>query len=210
MPQITIDTSNIPFAHIYLWKIDESPEELAQLTANGDSMLVEACRMFTSPKRRCEWLATRALLQHTPCKGSEILYHANGAPHLSCGSRHISISHTQGYAAIAIADTPVGVDIEHTSRNATRAIEAFLRPDELGLLNSNPNPAAEALRLWTAKEAAFKLAPQLATVLKDIAAQGCRDDSGNRYSYNIKYRNGTTARCVSTTVDGLVISCAVY
>ena len=206
MPKMEIDTCSLPHAHIYLWQITETPEQLAQLIAGGNELLCKATHLFGSAKRRSEWLATRALLQHTPYKDAEILYHSNGAPYLSCSDKHISISHTQGYAAIAVADRPIGLDIEHPSRNAMRAVNAFLQPQEIERLDKCIEPAGEALRLWTVKEAAFKLHAGEADVLKDISTQPATEEN-NTHSYRITYRCGSVAQCLSTELCGLVISC---
>lgn len=210
MPQTGTDTKCSDFAQIYLWHITESAEELAQQISGGELLLEEASRMFSSPKRRLEWLATRALLQHTECKGVEILYHSNGAPHLAGSNKHISISHTQDYVAIAIADKPIGIDIEHITRNATRAIIGFLQPQEIEELKLHPTPAEETLRLWTAKEAAFKLAPDLATVLKDIVAQTTQASNNGQHTYRMEYKCGRSATCHTATTNGLVLSCCTF
>ena len=208
MPKIDIDTTCLPLAKIYLWQITETPEELSNLLANGDEMLCMTTDRFGSRKRQCEWLATRVLLQHTPYKDAEILYHTNGAPYLSCGDIHISISHTQGYVAIAIADTPIGLDIEHSSRDAMRVIDAYLQPQEVERLWTEDDPTTEALRLWTVKEAAFKLHAGKADVLKEIHTQPS-DNSRSKdiHNYIITYYCGTKARCLTTALRGLFISC---
>lgn len=210
MPQIGTDTKCFDFAQIYLWHITESAEELAQQISGGELLLEEAFRTFSSPKRRLEWLATRALLQQTQCKGVEILYHSNGAPHLADCNKHISISHTQNYVAIAIAGVPVGIDIEHATRNATRAINGFLQPEEIEKLELHSTPTQEALRLWTAKEAAFKLAPNLATVLKDIIAKPTGSGNKEQHTYLIEYKCGRSATCHTITTHGLVLSCCTF
>ena len=204
MPCIETTTAEIPFARIYLWKITETAEELAKLANGGHDLLAVACSKFASPKRRLEWLATRALLQHTPCKDSAILYHSNGKPYLGDSHKHISISHTQGYAAIAVADTPVGIDIELESRSPLAVAQAYLQPQETAALQGSSTPAAEALRLWTVKEAAFKLQAGSTEVLKDIAVE----QSAVPGIYDITYRCGATATAITATAHGLVISCS--
>lgn len=205
MPIIHIETDNAIDADIYFWKIEESCEELARLFDKGDIMLADAAKRFKSVKRQQEWLATRALLMHTPYKELHILYHSNGKPYLSDKSMHISISHTQSHVAIAISGEPIGIDIETKSRNALAVSNAFLQPHETEALQGNTDRDKEALRIWTAKEAAFKLYPDRSLVLKDITA-GLQQNSGNTSLYTITYKDGTTATCRTTEHNSFILS----
>ena len=209
MPQIHFNTlSNLP-EHIYFWKLDESCEELARTIDNGDVFLAEASSRFKSGKRQREWLATRALLQCTPYRGTGIMYHSCGQPHLGRNDKFISISHTNGYVAIAIADAPIGIDIESNERNAHAVASAFLLPEEIDRLAIGNTPAEEALRMWTAKEAAFKLAPGRSEVLKDILVTP-KDNYGHTHIYSITYRDGGTATCCTAEAEGLLVSVAQF
>jgi phosphopantetheinyl transferase len=192
-------------ADIYLWHIEEDCDILSRLIGDNGMHLAESIRRFKSEKRRREWLATRALLQQTPYKDTEIRYHDNGQPHTGDSGKQISISHTRGYAAIALSETPIGIDIETEERNALAVADAFMQPREKELLMACAAPASEALRLWTVKEAAFKLAPQHSQVLKDIHATA----EGNGF-YSIIYKDGTTATCHTTEHCGIIVSCAQY
>lgn len=205
MPIIHIETDNAIDADIYFWKIEESCEELARLFDKCDIMLADAAKRFKSVKRQQEWLATRALLMHTPYKELQILYHSNGKPYLSDKSMHISISHTQSHVAIAISGEPIGIDIETKSRNALAVSNAFLQPHETEALQGNTDRDKEALRIWTAKEAAFKLYPDRSLVLKDITAS-LQQNSGNTSLYTITYKDGTTATCRTTEHNSFILS----
>lgn len=209
MPIIHIETDNAIDADIYFWKIEESCEELARLFDKGDIMLADAAKRFKSVKRQQEWLATRALLMHTPYKELLILYHSNGKPYLSDKSMHISISHTQSHVAIAISGEPIGIDIETKSRNAHSAAKAYLQPQEIKTVNSSEEPHKEALRLWTAKEAAFKLNPACSTVIKEIATEKAAEN-GSETVYRIAYKNGTTARCHTSEHDSFILSSCTF
>lgn len=93
----------------------------------------------------------------------EIGHAASGAPMvlaptgaLRIGALRISVSGRENFCAVAMAETPIGVDIE-----PLRAIEppwSLLHPNERKALET---PTSEArldafLRLWTAKEAYLK------------------------------------------------------
>jgi len=69
--------------------------------------------------------------------------------------RHVSISHSGGYAAAAIDGAPVGVDVERLRNLKLAASHLFLTDDEAGVMRdvSVPN---RMLHFWAAKEAAWK------------------------------------------------------
>lgn len=205
MPIIHIKTDNTVNAEIFFWKIEESITELSDIIADGGMLLSQAQKRFKSTKRQCEWLATRALLMQTPYKKSQILYHSNGQPYLENSNMHISISHTAEFVAVAIADTPIGIDIEMKNRNAIAVADAFLQPHEAETLQGNTDRDKEALRMWTAKEAAFKLYPDRSLVLKDITAS-LQQNSGNTSLYTITYKDGTTATCHTTEHNSFILS----
>lgn len=142
---------------VAIWQIAESEDELMAPLPNGQELLTEARARFKAVGRRLEWLAVRRLMYEVGI-GSPIAYHPSGRPCLVNDARHISISHTRGYAAVAIReDAPVGLDIEQLTQKVCRVQHKFLSHEEkLFLLLEKKN--VEALHLiWTAKEAMFKL-----------------------------------------------------
>ena len=208
MPQIFPYTNKPDDTELYFWLIGESAEELASLIPGGDSLFAEAHERFKAPKRQCEWLAVRALLQQTPHKGLEILYQNGGKPYFGNSDKHISISHTGNIVAIAIADKETGIDIEIKGRNALAVAAAYLQSQETEAVDGEADRNAEALRLWTAKEAAFKLAPEKAAVLKEILAQPITESTTAGRSYRITFKDGTTALCrVAEEADFILSIC---
>lgn len=206
MPRLNHKSDSLPGIEIYFWKIEESVEELSYLIGDGRLLLTEAQNRFKAPARQREWLAVRALLQQTPYKELEIAYHSNGKPHFGNSNKHISISHTQEFAAIAVADKPIGIDIESKKRNAHVVADAFLQPQEIESLQARGDEKNEALRLWTAKEAAFKLSPDKSVVLKDIMAHLLANDTTEAATYHITYKEGTIAHCHTTEEADFVLS----
>lgn len=77
-----------------------------------------------------------------------------GKPHLygKEGELHFSLSHSGDYAVCAIADSPVGVDIEQIKKNDLRIAERFFNPGELQYVND----AESFYRIWTLKEGYLK------------------------------------------------------
>lgn len=76
------------------------------------------------------------------------------APHL-----HFNLSHTPGLAMAVVASSPVGCDVESTTRPIHPALarRAF-SPTDCDRLSALPEPdrPAEFFRLWTLKEASLK------------------------------------------------------
>jgi 4'-phosphopantetheinyl transferase len=70
----------------------------------------------------------------------------------------VSLSHTAGLAAIAVAADPVGVDVEPRDRSAEHLehLAPQLHPDEQRWIASSPDRRATLLRCWVRKEAAMK------------------------------------------------------
>ncbi len=142
---------------VAIWQITESEEELVAPLPNGSQLLDEAHTRFKAAGRRLEWLAVRRLL-HESGISSPIGYHPSGRPYLTDDPHHISISHTRGYAAIALhRNAPVGIDIEQRTDKVCRVQDKFLSPEEKHFLPLLRNRVEALLVIWTAKESIFKL-----------------------------------------------------
>ncbi len=157
MPLITLPITPPPACTLAIWQIAESEEELMAPLPHGEELLTEARRRFKAASRRLEWLAVRRLLHEVGCSSS-IAYHPSGRPYLTDDHRHISISHTRGYAAVALhTHFPIGLDIEQRTDKVCRVQHKFLSPEERLFLPSDGQNIEALLILWTAKEAMFKL-----------------------------------------------------
>lgn len=75
-----------------------------------------------------------------------------------CDGFYFSLSHTDDAVAVAISDTPVGVDIEIVSDRAARIAKKVFSEDELGgaMTLSERERNLYTTRLWTMKESIFK------------------------------------------------------
>ena len=79
----------------------------------------------------------------------------HGRPELTGESPCFNLSHGGNYAVLAVADYPVGADIEPVSDRAPIIPRRFLQPDELVWLEAEPTPERFAW-LWTRLESALK------------------------------------------------------
>ncbi len=147
-------TNNIT---IILKHIEESSGELRAVA--------EAERLPTDfrelEKRRTErrlrqYFATLLLLAAEGFEG--YTYGVRGNPELFSEQGFLSISHSGEFLALAISDYKIGIDIEDSriSRNLDIA-SRFMNSRELEAFRSSGNPREYFLRIWTAKEAGYKV-----------------------------------------------------
>jgi phosphopantetheinyl transferase len=83
-----------------------------------------------------------------------------GQPRLACAGWHTSLSHTRGFAAMAVARGPVGVDIEARPRQPLRPLADLIcdAAEFAGLPAEDPAAEQALWTLWVRKEAALKAA----------------------------------------------------
>jgi phosphopantetheinyl transferase len=142
-----------------VWKVTESAGELLSLLTQTKATFLFPDKIHTE-RRKTEWLAVRVLLKELLGEATAIAYHTNGAPYLPDKDLCISISHTKGYVAVLLSDTPpAGIDIEYRASRILNVRSRFLSPEE----DSHIDPAREADHLlihWCAKETLFKMMGQ--------------------------------------------------
>lgn len=114
---------------------------------------VASASRFQNDKRRREHLAWRRVVRSELGRGVVIDYNEVGAPVVDTPNTHISVAHCAQSVAVAIANEPVGVDIEALDRNYERVKSRFMSPAEEALSAREEWPAM----VWTAKEAIYKL-----------------------------------------------------
>ncbi|MFF5447967.1 4'-phosphopantetheinyl transferase family protein [Streptomyces sp. NPDC012888] len=129
----------------------------------------EQCVVRALPAwRQAEWLAGRLLAKRlvglaagAPVEEVEVLPRGDGSPRALVGGRpvpavHVSISHTAGHVAAAVAPGPVGVDLCETASAAVvrRVAHHAFSAAELAL--AGPDRADGLAGAWALKEAAVK------------------------------------------------------
>lgn len=139
-----------------IWRIDESEAELeAQLTQPA-LYADKVASLKPGSRRRLEVLATRRALKELLGYEAQVRYTPDGAPYLTEGPC-LSISHTDGYAAVATDTHPVGIDIERRGKRVARVVSHFLKPEEVALVTLQSDPDLAMHLAWSAKEVAYKL-----------------------------------------------------
>ena len=141
-----------------IWKIEEKEEELISPLPDSSTLLQQAYEQFSHSNRRLEWLSVRRLFHELGYNYTLIQYHPTGRPFIADSSLYISISHTKGYAAIALQENvPVGIDIEQIGEKVRRVGKKFLSSQEVAAIVPDENEIYNLLIHWSAKETIFKL-----------------------------------------------------
>lgn len=124
----------------------------------GDASLVEYARAnFRSESRRLEWLASRMLIRQLRGASASVSYTPEGKPLLDGGSEYISISHTEGYVAVAFHKrSDVGIDVERRGTKIMKLRRRFMNVVEEDALDKSDEQTSLLLH-WSAKEAFYKI-----------------------------------------------------
>ena len=156
-------------ATIGVWQIVESEEEMLELLGADarDEMEedLEEINWNKSQKLRTQQLAIRLLVNDIFGQVMHIGHHENGSPYIENDATHISITHTDNFAAVILHPTEeVGIDIESIKRNFTAVEKKALTEEEKEDLIEADAEDAEEVRerniqlaiYWCAKEAIYK------------------------------------------------------
>jgi phosphopantetheinyl transferase (holo-ACP synthase) len=130
-----------------LWKIDGSevrfetdfPEEATALSVRH-------------PRTQLQRYASRLLIHEMLGELPEVWKNDYGKPHLRGCETEISISHTEGYAAVLLGSGKLGVDVQHYKPNVMKVRDRFLDDRELEMAQDIETTTL----FWAAKEAVYK------------------------------------------------------
>ncbi|WP_292008377.1 4'-phosphopantetheinyl transferase superfamily protein [Chryseobacterium sp.] len=138
-------------AIILVWKYDES-EEL-----NVDELLepenAEKVKDY-HPKKLLEVLMVRKLLKNLK-PDSKILYKER-EPYLSPKDAEISITHSFPFAAIAVSENKIGIDLEKFNPKILRVIDKFIYEKERHFIPFDREVAFYTI-IWSVKESMYKI-----------------------------------------------------
>lgn len=141
---------------IYMPALDEKELERYDSTINSNTRL----QLLLS-----RWLLKSLLSESTkkPLAAHRFLYTENGKPYIDTQPEiHFSLAHCNTSIAIAIADTPVGVDVENNQRKGEpwEQIHRFFNVDvghRMQILESLQDKKQFFFTYWTAMEAMVKM-----------------------------------------------------
>lgn len=153
-------TSSGLMPEIFIWRTDESVEEMLEMFPSQMAELYQVeLEKFKNSKRKLEFLCARHLLRMAVNDDHTVLYEESGRPYLSTFSREMNISHTKDYVAIAMhKDKRVALDIETRGVKVERVMHKFLTEKETSMLSSDHEVKLLQLHLlWCAKETLYKI-----------------------------------------------------
>lgn len=136
--------------------IDQTVAQYEAMLEHKDYYAGKIANLKPESRRMIEVLAVRCLIKELLGEEKKLVYDQYGAPRFADDSRQLSISHTDGYVAVAIDDKPVGIDIERRGRRVERVCSKFLQPSEEALVSGQDDPLLAMHLIWSAKEAVFK------------------------------------------------------
>jgi 4'-phosphopantetheinyl transferase len=139
---------------IYVWKIEETFEDLFDEVALNDINLIRLNTMKSEQHQR-GFLSVRKLLQEAGLSDFDLHYTQDGKPHLKNGN-YISISHAHEFSSIIISKQKVGIDIEICKDKVLKIAPKFMNINHLGNL-SETEKIKKATVIWGIKEAIFKI-----------------------------------------------------
>lgn len=134
-----------------------------------DDTLFGVWKMLPSEatKRERERENVQWLLNELCGEEKTIAHTPSGKPYLEDHSYHISISHTEGYAAVALhATTEIGIDIEKRADKVKRVRHKYVQEKEEKALNTNQE-TTHLLLYWCTKESIYKLLDIQSILLKN-------------------------------------------
>ncbi len=141
---------------VYIWKITESEDELAQ-----GIVLTHHCQQrmdgMKSELHRRGFLSIRHLMAEAGYEDLDLYYDDWGKPHLTDG-RHISITHSHHFTGIIISDKKqVGIDIEMQREKILRIANKFTPLEEYKTIANTDALIRKLTIVWGAKESLFKI-----------------------------------------------------
>lgn len=150
---------------IYVWKIDETFEDLFDQVLLNDTNLIRLNNMKSEMHQR-GFLSVRMLLQSAGYSDSDLYYDEFGKPHLTDG-RHISITHSFGFSAIILSNQKIGIDIEMQREKIGLIADKFV-DTEFDFLEREASDYIRKLTvIWGVKEAIFKIQNEVGISFKD-------------------------------------------
>jgi len=141
---------------IYVWKIKESLVDLSGSMPLTDRSKNRIQSMKSELHQR-GFLSVRHLLKEAGYSDFDLYYNGNGKPLLK-DEKHISITHSFTFSAIAISDKEVGIDVEK-NREKIKIIQHKFVNFEKGFIHQDDDYIQQLTVIWGAKESLFKIYP---------------------------------------------------
>lgn len=139
----------------------------------------QRARAIRSERARAASLAAGLLLRYGLGRygvfDADIAYTKAGKPYLLNSPLHLSLSHSGDYAACAISERSVGVDIQKIVQVSERAVSRFCTAEERRYLDGSRDVERDIIRLWALKESWLKAAGSAAADMFKVSFKLCGD-----------------------------------
>lgn len=109
-------------------------------------------KALAAPGREAEREAVGRLIAEAFGDEAKLYHRPNGSPAVDIAGVEISISHCRTCAVLAVADRPVGVDVETDRAQLLRVAGRVMSAEEVGYYSGS------LVKAWTLKEALYKAA----------------------------------------------------
>lgn len=196
---------------LYLWKIEETIEELLGGIPLCENSKLRLNKML-STVHQCGFVSIRHLLKVAGYSDFDLLYESCGRPYLTDG-KNISISHSHQFTGIIISNQKVGIDIEKHRDKILRIANKFTPLKEYRTLANDEAVIQKLTIVWCIKEALYKMYEQDGvSFLNNIdVADFDFDDrfttadisfNGKRNNYEVKFFEFEGFACAYTLADG--------
>ena len=140
---------------VKIWKITESLDTLKDGLKHNKERSKRLLQMKSQIHQR-GFLSIGYLLRAFGYKDTDLFYDNNGKPFLKDG-KHISISHSFSFSAVAVSDNAIGIDVEK-QRPKVGIIASKFIGYETHYLDTNKTDYIKKLTvIWCIKESLYKL-----------------------------------------------------
>ncbi|MCB0424478.1 MAG: 4'-phosphopantetheinyl transferase superfamily protein [Mangrovimonas sp.] len=140
---------------VKIWKITESFDELMKPIQLREVCTARVQGMKSELHRR-GFLSVRHLLAEFGYTDFDLYYDENGKPHLKDG-KHISITHSFEFSAVAVSEGIIGIDIEKQREKIAVIAHKFVEYEFEYLKEEDPEYVRKLTVIWCAKESLYKL-----------------------------------------------------
>ena len=139
--------------HIYVWKMTSSYEDQIKNPLLKSAELISA-KELKNEKRKKEFISSRIALKNIFNKDLELKHHKSGKPFIK-ETKHLSISHSSNFLALAFGEENIGIDIEKPQNRMVKLMPKIL--SEIEFMEFKKEPSMDlACKVWGAKEAILK------------------------------------------------------
>lgn len=139
---------------VKVWYISESISILNQLNLTPNSLA--RLKNMKSERHQLGFLSVRWLLQDFGYCDEDIRYDRFGKPSLKDG-KYISISHSYDYAAVAVSDQSIGLDVEKIRNKIVQIVPRFIGFESSFLMSNHIDFVSKLTTIWCIKESLYKL-----------------------------------------------------